>query len=130
MESNYKPDTKYIVLESLLGIILGAVFIRIAWNNDDLWGKTIADGIIRFFGGLSLIFFFSVFSIGTIGAIRLKRSDKIIRAIIYAIGFWLLSLLVTVVLANFMLMGSLLIILAAIVYGFNLGLRHNSEISN
>jgi len=130
MESKHKSDTKYIVLELFFGLVFGVVFIITTLNNNDFWGKTIADGIIKFFGGLSLIFFFTVFFIGIIGAIKLKRTDKILRAIIYSFCFWVLSLIASVVLANFLFMGSTLIILAAIVYGFNLGLRHNSEISN
>jgi hypothetical protein len=130
MESK-KSITKYIVLESIISIALGAVFMIIIWNKDDFWGKTIEDGIIRFFGGVSLIFFFSVFSVGIIGAIKLKRTDKILKAVFYSVCFWALSLIITAVVANFLLMGSVLIILAGIVYGFNLGIRYNSsEISN
>ena len=123
MESKNNSVTKYIIGESLLGITLGTVFTIIALDNDAIWGKTIADGIIRFFGGLSLIFFFSVFLIGIIGAIKRKRTDKIPRAVVYSVGFWILSLIIVTFLANFLFVASLIIILAAIVYGFNLGLR-------
>jgi hypothetical protein len=129
MESK-KSITKYIVLESIISIALGAVFMIIIWNKDEFFGKTIEDGIVRFFGGLSLIFFFSVFSVGTIGAIKLKRTDKIMKAVFYSICFWVLSLIIIAVLADFLRIGSVLIILAGIIYGFNLGLRNKPEISN
>ena len=124
------PITKYIVLESIISIVLGAIFMIIIWNRDDFWGKTIEDGVVRFFGGLSLIFFFSVFAIGIIGAIKLKRTDKILKAIFYSVCFWALSLVITAVVANFLPIGSPLIILTGITYGFNLGLRNKPEISN
>lgn len=91
MEAENRPDKIYIIWESILGIVLGIIFIIIDWNNDDVGGETIADGIIILFGGLSLVFFFSVFAIGIIGAIKLKRTNNIARAIIYSIFFGVLS---------------------------------------
>ena len=130
MEStNKSAGTLFIILELLLGIILSFIFIKFAWNNDndDLWGKTIADGIIRIYGVLSLIFFFSVFLVGIIGAIKLKRSNKIGKAISYSILFWLLSLIASALLAQFGGIPSLYVVLVGIVVGFNLGLGHNSQ---
>ena len=116
-----------IISEILLGIILSLVFIKLIWNIDDFFGKDYLTGIIRFYGGLSLIFFFSVFSIGIIGAIKLKQSNKIIKAIFYSIFFWLFSLVISVVLINFLYFLSLYIILAGVVFGFNLGLRRSLQ---
>jgi fatty acid desaturase len=130
MEStNKSTETLFIILELILGIILSFIFLKFAWNNDSdaMWGKTIADGIIRIYGILSLIFFFSVFLIGIIGAIKLKRSNKIGKAISYSIFFWLLSLIASVFLAQFAAIPSLYVVLVGIVVGFNLGLGHNSQ---
>jgi hypothetical protein len=131
MESTNKyAGALFIILELFLGVILSVIFLRFVWNNDndDLWGKTIADGIIRIYGALSLIFFFSVFLVGIIGAIKLKRSNKIGKAISYSILFWFLSLIASAFLAQFGGIISLYVVLAGIVVGFNLGLGHNSEI--
>lgn len=140
MISKNKPSaTLFIVLELLLGVLLSFFLIKFALNNDDddLWGKTIGDGIIRIYGALSLIFFFSVFLVGIIGAIRLKRVNKIGKAIALSILFWFLSLIISVFCDEFMGIFSLYIILIGIVVGFNLGLGHasrvevkDSEISN
>lgn len=58
--ANKFSKTAFIVLELILGVVLSLIFLKFARNNDsdDLWGKTIADGIIRFYTILSLIFFF------------------------------------------------------------------------
>jgi Na+/H+-dicarboxylate symporter len=130
MEStNKSTGVLFIILELILGIILGFIFLKFTWNNDSdvLWGKTIADGLIRIYGMLSLIFFFAVFLVGIIGAIKLKRSNKIGRAIVYSILFWLLSLIASVFLAQFAAILSLYIILAGIVVGFNLGIGQNFQ---
>ena len=130
MEStNKSAGTVFIILELLLGIILSFIFIKFALSNDndDLWGKTIADGIIRIYGGLSLIFFFSVFLVGIIGAIKLKRSNKIGKAISYSILFWLLSLIVSALLVQVGDIPALYVVLIGIVAGFNIGLAHNSQ---
>lgn len=128
MESTNKNEgTLFIVLELLLGIILGFIFIRFVLDNDHLLGKTIADGIIRIYVVLSLIFFFFVFLVGIIGAIKLKRSNKIGKAISYSILFWLLSLIASAFLAQFGGIPALFTVLIGIVVGFNLGLEHNSK---
>lgn len=130
MEStNKSAGPLFIILELLLGIILSFIFIKFALSNDndDLWGKTIADGIIRIYGVLSLIFFFSVFLVGIIGAIKLKRSNKIGKAISYSILFWLLSLIASALLAQFGGIPALYVVLVGIVVGFNIGLGHNSQ---
>lgn len=130
MESSKRYSlTLFIILELLLGILLSFLFLKFILNNDnDDWlGKTIGDGIIRIYGNLSLIFFFSVFLVGIIGAAKLKRSNKVGKAITYSILFWLLSLVASVYLAKFGAIPSLYVILVGIVLGFNLGLGHNSQ---
>ena len=130
MEStNKSPRTLFIILELLLGLILSFVFLILILkdDNDDFLGKTIADGIVRIYGVISLIFFFSVFLVGIIGAIKLKRSTKIGKAISYSILFWLVSLFVSAFLAQFWIIPSLYVILVGIVVGFNFGLGHNSQ---
>jgi hypothetical protein len=131
MESENK-STRFIILEFVLGIILSIIFLRFAMNNDSdaIWGKTIGDGIIRIFGILSLIFFFSVFLVGIIGAITLKRSNKIGKAIAYSFLFWFVSLVAIVYIAQFAGMLSAYVSLIAIVVGFNLGLSENSKVGN
>jgi len=125
--TNKSVETRFIVLEVLLGIILSVVFIILIWNNDNFWGRDYFSGIIRLYGISSLIFFFAVFLIGIIGAIRLKQSNRIAKAIFYSILYWPLSLTGAVILANFLNILSLYFILAGIVVGFNHGLRHNSQ---
>jgi hypothetical protein len=130
MGSANKPSWGlFIVLELLLGIILSIVFLKLILSNDSdsFWGKTIADSIIRIYGIVSLIFFFSVFLVGIVGAYRLEQSNKIGKAIAYSILFWLLSLIGSGYLAGFGAIPSLYIILVGIVLGFNLGLEHNSK---
>lgn len=130
MEStNKSTGTLFIILELLLGIILSFIFLKFAWNNDSdaLWGKTIADGIIRIYGILSLIFFFSVFLIGIIGAIKLKRSNKVGKAILYSILFWLLSLIASALLAEVGAIPALYVVLVGIIVGFNIGLGRTSQ---
>lgn len=129
MEStNRSARTLFIILELLLGIILSIIFLKFGdLINDDFWGKTIGDGIIRIYGLFSLIFFFSVFLVGIIGAIKLKRSNKIGKAIAYSIFFWFLSLIASSLLAFIGGIPSLYVILVGIVIGFNLGLGHNSQ---
>jgi fatty acid desaturase len=130
MEStNKSAGILFVILELLFGVILSFIFIKFALNNDndDLWGETIADGIIRIYGVLSLIFFFSVFLVGIIGAIKLKRSNKIGKAISYSILFWLLSLIASALLAQFGGISALYVVLVGIVVGFNIGLGHNSQ---
>lgn len=129
MEStNTSARTLVVILELLLGIILSFIFLKFGdLVNDDLWGKTIADGIIRIYSLFSLIFFFSVFLVGIIGAIKLKRSNKIGKAISYSIFFWFLSLIASSLLADFGGIPSLYVILVGIVVGFNIGLGHNSQ---
>jgi hypothetical protein len=114
----------FIILELILGIVLNTIFLKFAAHNDSdsLWGKTIADGIVRIYGILSLLFFFSVFLIGIIGAYTLKRANKIGKAIGYSIIFWFLSLIASVFIAQFAALVSLYVILIGIVVGFNLGL--------
>src|SRR6266496_2775155 len=128
MNSTHKSaETKFIVLEVLLGIVLSFVFIILIWNNDNFWGSAYFSGIIRLYGISSLIFFFAVFLVGIIGANKLNQSNRIGKAIFYSILYWLLSLIGAVILANFLYILSLYFILAGIVVGFNHGLRYDSQ---
>jgi hypothetical protein len=71
-----------------------------------------------------------VFLVGIIGAIKLKRSNKIGKAILYSIFFWFLSLIASSLLALLAVFGgiaSLYVILVGIVVGFNIGLGRNSK---
>jgi len=127
MRSILKHPQNVIVLEVVIGIGLSIAFIVVILNSDDkFWGKGIADGIIRFFIGISAIFFISVFTIGIMGAIISGQSKRIISTVIFAIGFWLLSLIVTVASAGFLGLLSAYIMLAGITIGFNYKLNRNA----
>jgi hypothetical protein len=133
MRSILKHPEKVIVLEVAIGIVLSIVFIVVILNTDDkFWGKGIADGIIRFYLGMGAIFFVSVFTIGIMGAIISGQSKRIANAVIYAIGFWLLALVVTAACADFLPLLSPYCMLAGITIGFNIGLnkKPTSEADN
>ena len=127
--NNKSTRIVFVLLEIFIGIVLSFVFLRFTLNdnNDKLWGKTFADGIIRIYGVLSLIFFFSVFLVGIIGAYKLNQSNKIGRGILYSFLFWLVSLIASAFLAQFGGIPSVYIILIGIVAGFNLGLGFSSQ---
>jgi hypothetical protein len=128
MDSADKPDmTKYIILEVLLGLVLGIVFLIIIWDNNSFWGRDYLTGLFKLCGILSLIFFIAVFTVGLIGAFKFKLSNKISKAIFYSVIYWLSSLIAVAVLANFLYIFSAYFMLAGIIVGFNHGLRHKSK---
>lgn len=128
MDSSSKSAEVWLMVSELfLGVILSVGFIILIDGNNNLIGQDYVTGFIRFYAGLSIIFFFAVFSIGIIGAIKLKRSNKIVRAIFYSIIFWTFSVGLSIVLSQFLYIFSLYIVLGGIIFGFNLGLRHNSQ---
>lgn len=110
-----------MVLELVFGIILSIVFYNFFLSEGNFQEIDYLEGIIIFYGILNLLFFLAVFSIGIIGAIRLKQTSKIPRAIFYSIIFWIISLVIsTILLPMFFL--SVYIVLIAIIVGFNIGL--------
>ena len=113
-----------IVAEVVIGIGLSIPFLIITFNLDNyFWGDDYLAGFLWFYGGLSAIFFVSVLSVGIIAAIKSKQSKQIFRDILSAIGFWLLSLVVTAVSPEMLRLFSAYFMLAGITYGFNNGLR-------
>lgn len=113
-------------LELLFGVLLSIFFLKVTLFGDYSLGKNFLSGFINFYGVLSLVFFFAVFSIGIIGAIRFEQSDKIPRAILYSLIFWVISLVISLILINIISFLSLYVILIGIIAGFNKGLRKNS----
>jgi hypothetical protein len=127
MSSTIRRSENLIALEILVGIGLSVPFIIVTLNlGNEFWGDDYFTGLLRFYGGLSILFFASVFIVGIIGAIISKLSERIAAAVLYAIGFWLLSLVVTAVTAEFLRLFSAYFMLAGITYGFNYGLRRNT----
>ena len=124
---NIRPEDKptlIITCEVIVGIILSIFFIKyIDSNNNDFWGRSYFSGFIRLFGYSSLVFFFSVFSVGIIGAVILGQKERIANAITYSIAFWFLSIIAVVFLISFLGIFSLYIILIGIVIGLNYGLK-------
>jgi len=118
----------YMALELIFGVLLCLLFISLMTNskNDAFWGKSMAEGIIKGYAAISLIFFFSVISIGIIGARKLNLSHKISKSILYSLGFWVLSLFASLFLS---VIGpiSIYIILIGIAAGFNLGMLQKSD---
>lgn len=131
MDSTDSPDmTWYIVLEVLLGITLSIIFLIINRKSDNFWSLDYISGFIKIFAVSSLLFFLAVFSVGIIGAIKLKQSHKISKAIFYSILYWLSSLIGVAVLASVLYIFSLYFMLAGIVIGFNHGLKHKDKASD
>ena len=122
-----------IVLELILGVIVGLAFNKIILNCDNFFGKSYFSGIFRYYGLNSLIFFITVFLIGIIGAIKQKRNKNIKKAIIYAIFFWTISLFVYSSTFSFFSYGlnwrliPIFIILIGIVVGFNIGIGSKTD---
>ena len=118
-----------IATQLILGIILSLIFINSTLGKDDFLGYSFVNGIMRFYGGLSLVFFIAVLSVGIPGAIILRQTDKILKAILFSILFWFISVILYTVAFNFfndtLHLGfiSLYIILAGLTVGFNLKIR-------
>lgn len=125
MRSALRHPENLIVIEILLAIALSIAFIIVAFNLEGFWGADYLTGLLRFYGGMSAIFFASVLTVGIIGAIHSKQSGRIVKAILYAVGFWLVSLIVTAVSAELLRLFSAYFMLAGISYGFNYGLTQN-----
>jgi hypothetical protein len=123
---NQTIESWLMVLELVFGIVLSIIFLEFIFNNINFSGQGYLTSLIRFYGSLSLIFFFAVFSIGILGAVRFKRSRKILTAVLYSLFFWIISLVTSILLVDYLSLFSLYIILIAIVFGFNLGLRKHS----
>jgi hypothetical protein len=131
MQSTTKfGETKYVVLELLAGVILSIAYLKITLSiDDDFWGKDFFTGIIRFYIGLSVIFFCAVVVVGIIGAIRSKQSQQIASAILYSIIFWFLSSVVAAFAASILQAFALYLVLPGITFGFNYGLRRRRKVS-
>ena len=128
--SNKSVNAWLIIFELFMGSILGITFIKYKLEQSKLWSNDYLSGYVEFYIWLSLIFFMSVIPIGIIGAFKLNRVKNIIRATIYSVLFWVLSLIISVILFNFFYIGSLAIILIGIIYGFNKGIRYNPKLES
>ena len=119
--------------EFAFGIALSFIFLKVVLTNDDFFGDSYGSGIFRFYGALSVVFFIAVFSVGIFGAIKLRQSNKIPRAVSYSVLFWLLSLVLYTMTFSFFSYNlklriiPLYIILVGIIVGFNLGLKLKSN---
>ncbi|HEY0042587.1 MAG TPA: hypothetical protein VGB71_18060 [Flavisolibacter sp.] len=88
MSSATKGSENFIVTEVLIAIGLSIAFIIVTFNfGKGFWGNDYVTGFLRCYGGMSIIVFASVFSVGIIGAIRSKQSKQIGSAILYAFVF-------------------------------------------
>jgi len=132
---NERFSTTLIWGEALLGVFSSLIFSYMVLYTNTFEGVIkgeILEGLIRFYGALSLVFFIAVLPIGIFGAVKLHRSHKIAKALLYSILCWLLSTIVFCLLAAFLTELLLLIIfipLAGIIYGFNYGLNNKIEAS-
>jgi hypothetical protein len=122
-----RPDTAaFVIAELLLAAVLSFIFLRWAMNSNssNIWGKTIGDSVIRMYALISMIFFFSVFTIRIFGAIRLKKANQIGRAIGFSFLFWILSLVAFAFFTRAIgPIPSLYILLIGVIVGFNFGLE-------
>ena len=122
---------RLLIYEVCLAIVLGMIYVKLFLDQEGIGSNDYLVGFIfKFYGGLSLIIFLSVFSVGIAGAIKLNRSNNILRAVFYSIGFWILSLIISLILFNFIYILSLLVILIGVVYGFYKGIMYNSDNEN
>jgi hypothetical protein len=123
-----------IIMQLILGIILSSIFLSVIWSKDDFWGDSYGSGILRFYGVLSLIFFVAVISVGIVGAIILRQTDKIFKAILFSVLFWFLALILYAVTFSFFSYSlnqriiPLYIILIGIVVGFNFKIRPTPDV--
>lgn len=123
--SNETIESWLILLELLFGVILSIFFFKLTLYGNFSLGDDYLIEFIMFFALLSLLFFFAVFLIGIAGAIKLKQSNKIAKAIFYSLIFWVPSLVISIMLFDAFALLSLYLILIGIVFGFNIGLRKN-----
>jgi len=127
------PILPLILGELAWGVALSLIFFRIVSVRDEFWGDSYGSGIFRFYGVLSLIFFFAVFSVGIVGAIKFCRVFNFGNAIAYSILFWILSLVLYTVTFSFhsytlnLRLIPLYMILGGIIFGFHLGLARDSK---
>lgn len=124
--SNKSIESWLVVLQLLLGMALSIVFFKATLFGDHFLEDDYLIWFIKFFGVLSLLFFFAVFLVGIIGAIKLKRSNRIPRAVLYSLIFWAISLAVSIVLVSIFSFLCLYIILIGMIVGFNMGMRKNT----
>lgn len=118
--------------EYVFGIALSLVFLKLILVNDDFFGDAYGSGILRFYGGLSVVFFIAVFSVGIFGALKLRQANRIQKAVTHSFLFWLLSLILYTMMFSFfsyylnLRTIPLYIILVGIIVGFNVGLNLKS----
>jgi hypothetical protein len=117
-----KLSAIFIVLELLVGIILGSLFLRRIDNNEEILGKTIGEGTIVMFGGPFLIFLICVCLIGIVGAVANRQNARIFKAIFYALFFGFLSLFLSGAFIGILSIAALFIPLPFVILGFYHGL--------
>jgi hypothetical protein len=87
MSARKQSPEYFIEAEVFLSLILSIAFIIITLNLDKgFWGSDYFTGFLRFYGGMSIIFFASVFVIGIPGAIKSNPSGNVTMAIICSIA--------------------------------------------
>jgi hypothetical protein len=122
-----------ILLEIVLGVLLGLVFINIIMDSDSFFGNSYFSGIVRFYGLVSLIFLLTVFTIGIMGSKRLNKSHNIKKAIFLALAFWFISLVFYAISFSFFSYSlnwrilPIFILLIGIILGFNIGLASKTK---
>ena len=126
-----------MTIEIVIGVILGLLYHYFVLYTDTFKGLVFdgsyLGGFLRFYGLLSLVFFIATVPVGIVGAIKLQLSDKIARAILYSVLYWLLSMVVFAVVVSFFGSPFIIlnfIILVGIIFGFNFVLNSNAEDSN
>lgn len=116
-----------IVLERLVGVLVGILFTKIALANDSLWPESYFLGIVFYYGIISLLFFAAIILVGKYAATKLNQQINIKKGIFFAIIFWIAGLVLYVFLFNLLSYKlnigwqSVLILLGAMCLGFNIG---------
>ena len=129
------PMLPLIAGEFVFGIALSMIFFNVILSNDGLLGDSYATGLLRLFGGLSLVFFIAVLVVGIYGAIIKRQQRGIPGAIGGAIIYWFLSIFLYS-LASFLPfvvdlgIVPFYIVLIGIIFGFNKGLKQKPNHEN
>jgi hypothetical protein len=121
--------------EFAFGVALSLIFFSLIFSNNAFFGKSYASGIFMFFGTLSLVFFVAVISVGIYGAVISRQANKIGGAIVHAILYWFLSLILYILFGAIPFVADLgvipfYIVLIGIIVGFNKGLSRQTKNEN